>query len=116
MASNRRKYFRKNRKALRREQKPSLNGILSAIFGWIAAGAFAASVIRSFQESGGSGWLVGTAGLIGLVFAVGAIWIGGYALRKEQKIRKMPPKMGIALGVIFTIVYCALYLYGFLKS
>lgn len=114
MASNRKKHFKEARKLERKEQKPSVNGILAAVFGWISAAAFAVSVVRSFQEAGESGFLIGIAGLLGLVFALGAIAMGAYALRREEKIRKMPPKMGITLGIIFTLVYCALYLYGFL--
>ncbi|SCI76272.1 Uncharacterised protein [uncultured Roseburia sp.] len=109
--SSRRQYFRKTRKVRRREQKNSVTGILSGIFGLTALVMFFVSVIKTFQSGGNSGFLLGTAGLFGLVFAAGAFALGILAF-KEKNIRLIPPRTGAVSGGILAVVYLGLYIYG----
>ena len=109
--SSRRQYFRKTRKVRRREQKNSLTGILSGSFGLAALVLFLVSVIKTFQDGGSSGFLLGAAGLFGLVFAAGAFALGLLAF-KEKNIRLIPPRTGAVSGGILTVVYLGLYIYG----
>ena len=109
MANSRREYFRKNRKILTREQKQTVSGILSACFGIAAAVLFGVTVIRSFQAEGDAGTYTGTAGLLGLVFALGAVALVSF---REKNIRVIPPRTGIIFGGILTVVFGCLYIYG----
>lgn len=111
MASNRRKYFKKNKKSIRREQKHTVNGWLSAGFGCAAVVLFVVSVIRSFLAEGNSDVLIGTAGLLGFVFAVGALALGILTF-KQKNVRPVPPRTGVLSGGILSVVFCALYVYG----
>ena len=111
LSSNRRKYFRRNRKAIRRDQTQSVTGVLSGSFGLLALILFAFSVGLTFRKGGSAGFLLGTAGLFGLVLAVGAFVLGILAFR-EKNIRPIPPRTGMVLGGIFAVVYIGLYIYG----
>lgn len=111
MSSSRREYFRKNRKILKREQKQTASGILSACFGITAAVLFAGTVIKAFRAHGAAGTYNGAAGLFGLVFAAGAVALAVAAFR-EKNIRMIPPRTGIISGGILTAVFCCLYIYG----
>lgn len=115
MASNRREYYKKNRKRIKRDLKNTLNGVLSACFGCAAAVLFFVGVGRSFAQEGVAGPLLGTIGLFGLVFAIGAAVLGFFAF-KEKNIRPELPKLGTVLGVILTIVYVVLYVFGIVTS
>lgn len=111
MASNRREYYKKNRKRIKRDLKNTLNGVLSACFGCVAAILFFVGIGRSFANEGAAGALLGTIGLFGLVFALGAAVLGFFAF-KEPNIRPALPRLGSILGVILTVVYIVLYIMG----
>ena len=111
MASSRREYFRKNRKKLRREQKQTVSGVMSACFGIAAAVLFVGTVIRAFLAGGEAGTYTGMAGLFGLVFALGAVALALGAM-KEKNIRVIPPRTGIISGGILTVVFACLYICG----
>ena len=111
MASNRREYYKKNRKRIKRDLKNTLNGVLSACFGCVCAILFFVSIGRSFAHDGVAGPLLGTIGLFGLVFAVGALVLGFFAF-KEPNIRPALPRLGTILGAILTVVYVVLYVMG----
>ena len=111
LSSNRRKYFRRNRKAIRRDQTQSVTGVLSGSFGLLALILFVVSVRMTFREGGSAGFLLGTVGLFGLVFAAGAFALGILAFR-EKNIRPIPPRTGVILGGILVVVYIGFYIYG----
>ena len=111
MASNRREYYRQNRKRIKRDLKNTLNGVLSACFGGVGALLFFVGSGRSFSQAGAAGVLLGGIGLIGLVFAVGAVVMGYFAF-KEPNIRPALPRLGMILGGILTVVYVVLYIMG----
>ena len=111
MANSRREYFRKNRKVLRREQKQTVSGIMSACFGIASVILFAGTVINAFRAEGDAGTYTGTAGLLGLVFAAGAVALAVAAFR-EKNIRMVLPRTGIISGGILTVVFGCLYIYG----
>lgn len=111
MANSRREYFRKNRKTLKREQKQTVSGILSACFGIAAAILFVGTVIKAFRADGDAGTYTGAAGLFGLVFALGAVALAVASFR-EKNIRVIPPRTGNISGGILTVVFCCLYIYG----
>lgn len=111
MASNRREYYRKNRKRMNRELKNTVNGVLSACFGCTAAILFFAGIGRSFTQAGVAGVLLGTIGLFGLVFAIGGLVMGFIAM-KEPHVRPIWPRLGMITGTILTVVYIVLYVIG----
>ncbi len=111
MASNRREYYKNNRKRIKRDLKNTLNGVLSACFGCVSAVLFFVGIGRSFADEGASGALLGTIGLFGLVFSLGGAVLGFLAL-KEPNVRPAFPRLGGVLGVILTVVYIVLYILG----
>lgn len=115
MASNRREYYKNNKKRINRDLKNTLNGVLSACFGCAAAILFLVGIGRSFANEGAAGALLGTIGLFGLVFALGAAVLGFFAF-KEKNIRPELPRLGTILGVILTIVYIVLYVMGAMQA
>ena len=114
MASGRRKHYKENRKKARRQQKTSAGGVLSVVFGAAAAALFAVSVVVSYAENGDGSFLLGTAGLIGLVFAFGGLALAVHAIRKEKEIRLLAPRTGLVFGIITSAAYALLYVFGFL--
>ena len=113
MTKSRREYFKRNKRNIRREQKFTLEGILAGSFGAAALILFLVSVIRSLRRAGEAGALLGTAGLLGLIFALAALLLGILAF-KQKNVRPFPPKAGVICGGIFTAVFGALYVYGFM--
>lgn len=111
MASNRREYYKKNRKRIKRDLKNTLNGVLSACFGWAAVVLFLVGIGRSFVHDGAAGVLLGTMGLLGLVLAIGGVIMGFFAF-KEPNIRPALPRLGMITGGILTVVYIVLYIVG----
>lgn len=97
---------------MRREQKFTVEGILSGSFGAVALILFLVAVIRSFRRAGEAGALLGTAGLIGLICALAALLLGILAF-KQKNVRPFPPRTGVICGGIFTVVFGVLYVYGF---
>ena len=111
MASNRREYYKKNRKRIKRDLKNTLNGVLSACFGCVAVALFFVGIGRSFAQDGAAGALLGTIGLFGLVCAAGGLVLGIFAF-KEPNIRPALPRLGCITGGILTVVYAVLYIIG----
>ncbi|MCD7982358.1 MAG: DUF6142 family protein [Clostridiales bacterium] len=111
MANRRREYFRKTRKTRMRDLKHSKTGWIGTLCALAAAALFLVSVIYSYFCEGEAGFSVGTAGLIGLVLAVGALILGIIGIR-EPKTRPVPPRTGIILGAVLTAVLGGLYTYG----
>lgn len=111
MASSRRQYFRKTRKTRLRDLKHSKQGLIGMAASLTAVVLFAVSVSWSFLQAGEAEFQVGSLGLIGLVLAVGALILGILGVR-EQKVRLAPPRTGIVLGLIMTVVFGGLYAYG----
>ncbi|MCC8152367.1 MAG: hypothetical protein LIO96_13240 [Lachnospiraceae bacterium] len=104
MANSRKEYFRRTRKTRMRNLNHSVTG-------WIGAGLFCVSVGLSFYYGGEAEFFVGTAGLIALVLAAGALVLGILAVR-EEKVRPVPPRISLVLGLIMTVVLGGLYTYG----
>lgn len=111
MASNRREYYKHNKKRIKRELKNTLNGVLSACFGCVAVVLFLVAVGRSFGQAGAAGALLGTLGLIGLLCGAGGLVLGILAL-KEPNIRPALPRLGVITGGICTVVFVVLYIMG----
>ena len=111
MASNRREYYRKNKKRIKRDLKNTINGVLSACFGCAAVVLFFAGIGSSFVQEGAAGALIGTLGLFGLVLALGGVAMGFFAF-KEPNIRPALPRLGMITGGILTVVYIVLYILG----
>lgn len=111
MASNRREYYKQNRKRIKRELKNTLNGVLSACFGCGGVVLFIASVCRSFGQAGAAGVLLGSLGLLGLLCAAGGVAFGILALR-EPNIRPALPRLGVITGGICGAVFLILYIMG----
>ncbi|MCD8150383.1 MAG: DUF6142 family protein [Clostridiales bacterium] len=112
MANSRKEYFRRTRKTRMRDLKHSVTGWIGAVAAICAAGLFCVSVGFSFYYGGEAEFFVGTAGLIALVLAAGALVLGILAVR-EEKVRPVPPRISLVLGVIMTVVLGGLYTYGF---
>lgn len=115
MASKRKEYFRRTRKSRMRDLKHSPTGILSLISALLSAACLGAAVVKSYQMSGGADYVTGSLCLVGLVLAVGG-WILGALGMREPNIRPVPPKTGIALGVILTFALGSMYAYGMITS
>ena len=111
MASNRREYYKQNKKRIKRELKNTLNGVLSACFGCASAVLFLVSVGRSFGAAGEAGVLLGTLGLFGLLCGAGGLALGILAL-KEPNTRPALPRLGLITGGICTVVFLVLYIIG----
>ncbi|MCD8045401.1 MAG: hypothetical protein LUE90_01875 [Clostridiales bacterium] len=111
MASKRREYFRKTRKKRMRDLKHSVTGWTGMVSALLAAVLFAVSVGFSFCRGGEAEVLVGSVGLIALVLAAGALVLGILAVR-EEKVRPVPPRVSLALGIIMTALLGGLYTYG----
>ena len=111
MASNRREYYKQNKKRIKRELKNTLNGVLSACFGCVAAVLFLVAVGRSFGQAGAAGVLLGTLGLLGLICGAGGLVFGIIALR-EPNIRPALPRLGAIIGGICAVVFLVLYILG----
>lgn len=112
MASSRRTHYRKNRRNMRRDQKQTVTGVLSGCFGGAAVILFIGAVIQSFLHEGEGSFLIGTAGLLGLILAAGAVAFALITFRTRQAIRRIPPRTGMISGGILVIVFCGLYIYG----
>ncbi|MCC8082139.1 MAG: hypothetical protein LIO80_09065 [Lachnospiraceae bacterium] len=112
MANRRRTYFRKTRKTRLRNLKHSKTGWIGMLCACAAAALFLVSVIYSFLHAGDAGFQVGSAGLIGMVLAVGSLVLGIFAIR-EQKVRPVPPRISLILGAVMTAMLGGLYTYGF---
>ena len=111
MASNRREYYKKNKKRIKRDLKNTFNGVLSACFGCVAVVLFLAAVGHSFGQAGAAGVLLGSLGLLGLVFGLGGLIFGVLALR-EPNVRPALPRLGSIAGGICTVVFVVLYIVG----
>ena len=72
---------------------------------------FTVCVVDSVMSSGEAQTMVGTVSLLGLVLAVGGFLLGIFGIR-EQKVRPIPPRTGLALGLIMTVVLGGLYIGG----
>lgn len=94
-----------------RELKQSPTGLLSMTSAFAAIVFFLFAVARSFQMSGNANVYVGSFGLVALVLALGA-WIMGIQCMREQNVRPIPPRMGMILGAILTLVLGGMYVYG----
>ncbi|MCD8230622.1 MAG: DUF6142 family protein [Clostridiales bacterium] len=111
MASRRREYFRKTRKVRMRDLKHSVTGWLGMISALLSAGLFVVSVCFSYYYKGDADIYVGSVGLLALVLAAGAFVLGILAVR-EEKVRPVPPRMSLALGMVMTVLLVGLYAYG----
>ncbi|MCD7922225.1 MAG: DUF6142 family protein [Clostridiales bacterium] len=112
MANRRREHFRKTRKTRMRDLKHSKTGWIGMLCACAAAALFLVLIVYSFLHGGDAGFQVGSAGLIGMVLAVGALILGIFAIR-EQRVRPVPPRISIILGAVMTAVLGGLYTYGF---
>lgn len=111
MVSNRREYYKKNKKRIRRELKNTLNGVLSACFGLTAAVLLCTAVGVSFDQAGEGGAALAALGLIGLVLGIGGLFFGITAL-KEPNIRPALPRIGSIVGGLAVVVFVVLYILG----
>ena len=111
MASSRRAYLRRTRKSRMRDLKHSRAGWCGMISALAALVLFVVSVSFSFFAEGEAQVTAGTLSMIGLVLAVGALIMSIMGIR-ETKVRPIPPRTGIVLGIIMTIVLGGLYVGG----
>lgn len=111
MANSRREYFRRTRKVRMRDLKHSVTGWLGMISALLSAGLFVVSACFSYYYKGDADLYVGSGGLLALVFAAGAFILGILAVR-EEKVRPVPPRISLVLGIIMTILLVGLYVCG----
>ncbi len=95
-----------------RDLKHSTPGWIGTASALASLGLFVGSVWRSFCRGGEAGVYAGSLGLLALVLAAGAVALGILALR-EGRVRPLPPRVSLGLGLVLTLGLIGLYAYGF---
>lgn len=95
------------------KRKKSVRGIIALFLSAASAVIFALVVVEAFKVDGNGSVYLGSVGVFSLLLSVASFVLAVLAVKEEDTFKTIP-YVGLALSVIMSLLWVAVYVAGFL--